>query len=232
VSPAVSPGQIIGDAFGLYRAHWQHFASVGLTIFFVVAVVALVLGFAGVFGQFLGQIVVWVGYIFLTGALVTAVDDVRDGRADLSVGETISRVGPIFWPLLGVSIVAGIAIGIGFLLFIVPGLWLATIWFVLAPVIVLQQTGFGGSFGRSRELVKQSGWATLGLLVLTFLILFLAGFVLALILVPFPLFLSNFISVLVQGAVFAPFTATVTTLAYFKLRDLEDQSRQGMQPGY
>ena len=33
----MSPGEIIGDAFGMYRAHWQHFAGVGLTVFFVVA---------------------------------------------------------------------------------------------------------------------------------------------------------------------------------------------------
>jgi hypothetical protein len=217
----VSPGEIIGDAFGLYRAHWQHFGGVGLTVFFVVAMIALLLAFFGVVGLFLGQIVVIVGSIVLTGALVTAVDDVRDGRVDLSVGETIARVRPIFAVLLGVAIVAGIAIAIGLVFFIIPGLWLATIWFVLAPVVVLERAGFGESFGRSRSLVKQSGWATLGLLVLTFLILFAAGFIVALILSPFPVFLANFISVLVQGAVFAPFTSIVITLAYFKLRELE-----------
>ncbi len=217
----MNPMEVMGDAFATYRSYWTHFAGVGLTIFFVVAVIALILAFAGVLGLLLGQIVVVVGSIVLTGALVTAVDDVRDGRADLSIGETIGRVGPVFWALLGVAIVAGIAIAIGFVLLIVPGLWLATIWFVLAPVVVLERAGFGRSFGRSVALVKQSGWATFGLLVFVFVILFFAGFIVALILSPLPAFVANFISVLVQGAVFAPFMSIVVTLTYFKLKELE-----------
>ena len=43
--------------------------------------------------------------------------------------------------LILVGIVAGIGIVIGFVLIIVPGLILITIWSVVAPVIVLEHPG-------------------------------------------------------------------------------------------
>ena len=57
------------------------------------------------------------------------------------------------------GILAGIAIGIGllFLLF-APGLFLLTIWAVLAPVIVIERVGAIESFGRSRGLVRGERW--------------------------------------------------------------------------
>ena len=56
--------------------------------------------------------------------------------------------------LIVVGILAGIAIAIGFVLLIIPGLFLITIWSVIVPVIVIERTGVFDSFGRSRELVK------------------------------------------------------------------------------
>ncbi len=58
-----------------------------------------------------------------------------------------------------------------------PGLYLLTIWAVIAPVIVLERAGVFESFGRSRHLVKGNGWQVFGVIV----ILFLLGFVLQLI---------------------------------------------------
>ena len=43
--------------------------------------------------------------------------------------------------LVFTGILAGIAIGIGFVLLIVPGLFLLTIWALVAPVIVIERKG-------------------------------------------------------------------------------------------
>ena len=48
---------------------------------------------------------------------------------------------PYFGAVAGESILAGIAITIGLILIIVPGLYLITIWAVIVPVIVLEQSG-------------------------------------------------------------------------------------------
>ena len=65
------------------------------------------------------------------------------------------------WPGLGILV--------GFILLIVPGLFLLTIWAVVAPVTVLERPGIFAAFGRSRELVRGHGWTVFGALVLVFL---------------------------------------------------------------
>ena len=93
-----------------------------------------------------------------TGMVVELVADVQDGRRDATVGQLLSAVRPASGSLILVGIVAGLAIGIGFILVIVPGLILLTIWAVFAPVIVLEHPPGLGALGRSRELVRGNGW--------------------------------------------------------------------------
>ena len=88
------------------------------------------------------------------GMVVGLVRDVQDGRRDSSVGELIEATWPVVLPLIGAGILAGLAIAVGFLLLVVPGLILLTIWAVIAPVIVVEHSGVIDAFGRSRELVR------------------------------------------------------------------------------
>jgi hypothetical protein len=66
----------------------------------------------------------------------------------------LQSVEPVFWPLVAVSILLGIGVGIGFVLPIIPGLMLLVIWSVVAPVTVLERVGVLAAFGRSGELVR------------------------------------------------------------------------------
>jgi hypothetical protein len=59
-------------------------------------------------------------------------------------------------------------------LLIVPGLYLATIWAVIAPAIVIERRGIFDAFGRSRQLVKGNGWPVLGTIVVAYLIAIVA----------------------------------------------------------
>jgi hypothetical protein len=54
----------------------------------------------------------------------------------------------------------------------VPGLYLLTIWAVLAPVIVVERREALGAFGRSRELVRGHGWQVFGVILVLFLLQF------------------------------------------------------------
>ena len=98
-----------------------------------------------------------------------AVQDVRDGKIDSTIGELYSRVGPRLPALISAGVLAAIAIGIGFIL-IVPGLFLLTRWCLIVPAIVLEKKSAGDSFGRSNELVKGASWPVLGVIVITGLI--------------------------------------------------------------
>jgi hypothetical protein len=112
---------------------------------------------------------------------VKLVQDVRDGRRDFSVGELFSAAAPYIGTLFLNGLLAGIAITIGFILIIVPGLILITIWSVIAPSIVVEDRGVIEAFGRSRELVRGNGWNVFGAIVLAFLIVIAVSIVAGLI---------------------------------------------------
>jgi len=104
------------------------------------------------------------------GMVVGLVKDVQDGRRDYSVGELIEATWPVVLPLIGAGLLAGLGIGFGFLLLVVPGLFLLTIWAVIAPAIVVEHCGVIEAFGRSRELVRGNGWQVFGVLFVVFVI--------------------------------------------------------------
>ena len=105
------------------------------------------------------------------GMVVNLVGDVQDGRRDQSVEQLFRSITPVVLPLVGAGILAGLAIAVGLFLLIVPGLFLMTIWAVIAPVIVLERSRLLSAFGRSRALVRGNGWPVFGVVVIFFLLL-------------------------------------------------------------
>jgi hypothetical protein len=53
----------------------------------------------------------------------------------------------------------------GMMLFVIPGIILAIMWFVAVPACVVERTGVIGAFRRSRELTRGHRWAIFGLYV-------------------------------------------------------------------
>ena len=209
---------VLGEAWKLYKAHAAHLLVIAFVIYLVAAVVAALLALAGgVIGALLGSIVEFFAAFLLQAALVKAVQDVRDGRADLSFGETVSAATPYLWPVAGASILAGIAITVGLILLIVPGLFLITIWAVIVPVIVIERSGALASFGRSHQLVRGHGWHVFGTLVLAFLILIVVDILLGLVFSALPVLWRTGLSTVVSGTVIAPFLALVVTMIYYRL---------------
>ena len=214
---------VLGEAWRTYRAHAAHLITIAAGIYLVAAVLEGLLYLGNhVVGSILGALIGFVAAFLVQAALVKAAQDVRDGRVDLSIGETVSAAWQVFWPVAGASILAGLAIVIGLFLLIVPGLFLITIWAVIVPAIVIERARVFSSFGRSRQLVKGNGWNVFGILVITFLILFAVQLILGLILSPLnSTALTNAISTVVAGALISPFQALVVTTIYFRLIGVE-----------
>src|SRR5881227_267375 len=155
-------GQVLGEAWGLYkRFFWRFFA----TAFIVFAVLDLLSAAAhsathhgwvsGVVWGIVAALVGVVGYFWVQAALVATVDDVRDGRADRSIGETFQAVRPQLLTATLAGILAALGVAFGFVLMIIP-------------VVVLERRGVGEAFGRSREIVRGNGWSVFGLILITF----------------------------------------------------------------
>ena len=208
---------VLGEAWQYYRRFAGHLLAISFVIYLGAAIVVGLLSLAGAIGGLLAFIVVLFAAFLLQATLIKAVQDIRDGRADLSLGETVSAALPYIGAVAGASILAGIAITVGLILLIVPGLWLITIWAVIIPAIVIERAGAIDSFGRSRQLVRGHGWHVFGTLVLLFIIQLVVDIVLGLIFLALPMVWRNGLSTVISGTLIAPFTALVVTLIYYRL---------------
>ncbi|MBA2512968.1 MAG: hypothetical protein H0V26_01380 [Solirubrobacterales bacterium] len=165
---AISTGGVISRVMRIYRDHAAVLLGTALILFGIDALASFVLTdsllvLAAILSLVLGT--------FYQGMVVELVRDVQDGRRDSSVGALFRSVSPAVVPLIAVSFLAALGVGIGFLLLIVPGLFLLTIWAVVAPVTVLERPGVLAAFGRSRELVRGHGWPVFGVMVIVLLLI-------------------------------------------------------------
>lgn len=219
-------GATLSRTFSIYGEQAGVLLPVAFGLFLIVAVVTGLLG-----GSFLLSLVA-VGVSVVAGTLyqgmvVGLVRDVQDGRRDSSVGELIEATWPVVLPLIGAGILAGLGIAIGFLLLVVPGLILLTIWSVIAPVIVVERSGAIDAFGRSRALVKGNGWQVFGVIFVVFLISIVATIVLGLIGAAISdAFVIQVIFNLIASAVTAPIGALAASTIYFGLLALDEPAGQ------
>ena len=207
----------------MYKTHWRHLIPIAFVVYVLISLFALLLVvLLGWFGAFVGALIALAGVFWLQGALVIAVDDVRDGRADLSVRETLNRVLPRLNTLTFAGLLAALGITIGFLLLIVPGLILITLWLLIVPAIMLENRGVFESFGRSRQLVSGHGWNVFGVIVLTVAILIAVNIGLSLVEAAFDSSWLNLLLNIASQTVTAPFLALAWTITYYELRAIKE----------
>jgi uncharacterized membrane protein YjgN (DUF898 family) len=213
----VEPRRVISEAFETYQAQAGPLLGGALI---VIGIAGLIEGLLAITGSLilvlLGTLIALAASFLYTGYVVKLVQDVRDGRRDFSVGDLFSHAAPYVGTLILNGILAGIAIAIGFVLIIVPGLILLTIWAVIAPSIVVEDKGVFEAFGRSRELVRGNGWQVFGAIILAFLIVFVVGLVASVI----GAAIGDVGRVILQAAAnvaTAPVAALVSSILFFDL---------------
>lgn len=219
--PPVVPSVVIGRSVAILREHFAVLFPVALIFSLVQAMVTFATQDSD--AAVIAAGVSLVTATFFQGMVVGFVRDVEAGipaGTEPSVGALFRAVAPVVGSLLLVSLLAGIGIGIGFLLLIVPGFVLMTIWAVVAPVVVLEGTGVTATFGRSRELVRGHGWPVFRTLVLLFLLVLVAGIVAVLATAGLGDVAGSFVQVL-AGALAATVLALGIAILYFRLREAE-----------
>ncbi|MGA8745634.1 MAG: YciC family protein [Solirubrobacterales bacterium] len=157
------------------------------------------------------------------GMVVGLVRDVQDGRRDSSAGELIRSAAPVVGPLIGAGLLSGLGVGVGFVLFVIPGLILLTIWAVIAPVIVIERSGVFAAFGRSRELVRGNGWRVFAAIFVVFMITAIAGLVLSAIATSIASgALVRIVFSAIASTLTAPIGALLAAVLYFRLHAIQD----------
>jgi hypothetical protein len=224
-------GGLLGTAFSLYRRYFWLFVAIA---FGVVAPIQLIVEGVG-----LGLLTapydpdpsggVAATEIFLNSFVLTPLITAMHVHAVMalsrserpSIAQTVRRGLSSFGPVLLVVLAYTGVIALGFLLLILPGVYLTVRCYFVAQAVVADERHFGDAFRRSWEVTAGQWWRVLGILI-----------VIGLILVPFSVALfpielaaeaagSSAVylgGTIIVNSVTLSFAALTGTLLYFDLR--------------
>lgn len=219
-------GGVFEKVFRIYREQFTLLVPAALVIFVPAAILNGVLLASG--GLILALLTALIGTIatyWFQGMVVEAAHDIMDGRRDHTVGTLLASVRPVLLTLVLTGIVAGIGILLGFILLVVPGLFLLTIWALAAPAVVIERKGVMGALDRSRELVRGHGWQVFAVIVVLFLVnLVLGGVVQAILTGLSDDVLGYAVSNLLTSVLVGPLSALAAAVLYFELLRLHGEA--------
>lgn len=222
-------GGVISRVFSIYVDQASVLMPAAAAVFVFTGVLSTVLLTAGSGLAIVALLISLVATTLFTGMVVELVSDIQDGRRDSSVGKLLRAATPVLGQLILVGIVAGIGVVIGFVLIIVPGLILITIWSVAAPVVVLERPQGLGALGRSRELVRGNGWQVFGVILLLDIIVAIVAGGIELGAESAGTGVGIVVRVVI-GVLTAPLSALAASVLYFDLRALAAGAQPGVVP--
>lgn len=81
--------------------------------------------------------------------------------------------------LLIVNLIVSVLVSLGFICFVIPGIWLSARFSLVSPVIVIEEIGIKKSFSRSVELVRRAYGTALALVFISYAAPFIVSWILA-----------------------------------------------------
>jgi len=127
-------------------------------------------------GGLLAVIIAGLATIWSSAALTRGVSDSYLGKPT-SVGEAYRIVGSRVLTLLLAGILIGIIVGIGLIIFIIPGL-IFLCWFSLSTqAIVIENLSATNGMSRSKALISGNALKALGLIILLFIFQFFINWI-------------------------------------------------------
>jgi len=151
----------------------------------------------------------------ITVALTYAISEIFLGRLP-TIGQSLNVALKLFVPLSGTMLLLYLGIAGGFLLLVIPGIYLMCVWMLTWEVMVIERGVGTGALKRSRALMRGNVWRALGILIVGWIIVMVVEGTLGLIARPIPM-----LGPLVNGfsqAIGTAYSATVSVLLYFDIR--------------
>ena len=236
-------GDILSAAFELYKRNWQTLMGITAVVAIPVAFVQTFLahqltrsvttetinlggngtqtvvvtspGFArNLLAELTLLLLSVVVYALITGAITRAVASETAGLP-IGLSDSYNYAGGRILPILWVSILCGLAVVLGFIFFVIPGIFILFKLSVTVPALVVENRRGSDALGRSWDLVKGHWWHVFGALVLAWIISAVAGAILS---APFSAWPVRAIGSAIAQVVTLPFTTTVGVLLYLDLR--------------
>ncbi len=245
-----SVGELLRAAVDLYVGHWGTFLRIVALVVVPLALLQYYLSdlavrgvrvrgeevevTAGAWRAFLASGILAIFSLLITqvliGALAWAIAGAVAGR-EPTVEESYRFGMARLWSILWVGFLVGLAALAGFILLVVPGVFVLVRLSVAIPALVVERRRGGEALTRSWSLVRGHGWRVLGTFVAAFV---LTGIVSGILTAPAAgsgWFLQGVLAAVGQ-VITTPFTAIVTLLVYLDLRarteglDLETLARE------
>jgi hypothetical protein len=213
---SLDAGAVIRRVFEIYVDQAPVLMPAAAVVFVFTGILTAVLVTATPGLALVALLISLVATTLFTGMVVELVADVQDGRRDATVGQLLRAVTPVIGQLILVAIVAAVGVLIGFILIVIPGLILITIWSVAAPVVVLERPGVLAALARSRELVRGNGWQVFGVIFVVYIMVGILSFIIEVIAESAGSGVGIVVRVIV-GVLTAPLTALAASVLYFEL---------------
>jgi len=167
-----------------------------------------------------------VGPLLQAALIHGTMSDLNGKRAN--VGDSLATALRHLLPLIAITILMTLALIVGFLLLIVPGVLMALAWSVVSPVRVVERRGVMESFTRSADLTRNRRGAIFGLFVISWLFSVALGLITQ-------LFIGGPMAAVSGGAmldalVLSPLTSAISSMVtgagvaviYFELRRIKE----------
>lgn len=151
-----------GDITALATSGPSAFDSEELSILLLVVSI-LVLSFTGI-----------MVYALAYSATLHYIKSYTENNGEVNEVQVKTEVKDTFWSFIGLSILKGIAIGIGLMLCIIPGIYLIVPMSVVFCIMIFEKKSVMDAFSDSFNFVKGEWW-------ITFLVLFVVGLIISVI---------------------------------------------------
>ena len=221
-----SAHRLVLSTFALYRRYPLLFLTLAAAVILPYQAIVLALTGTGSLTQgalsVSASLLLTVTDLALIGPLVSAlhvhaVSEVREGRKPRLAW--VARQGLRVLPVVAAAaIISWLGILVGFMLLVVPGVYLALRWFVVAQAAAIEDEGWMPALRRSGELVSGHYGHVFLLGLYTFLIAAVPAFLIGLGFANESTSVASFIVGAILSVILYSFAALATALLYFDLR--------------
>jgi uncharacterized membrane protein len=212
---------VFSRAFEIFGRHFLAFVVLALlsnilTFLYLFGLLQGIVGGSPQMSAGIAGLLGFVGSLIATGAIIYGVLQ-KLRHQDFSIGRSLEIGLRFVFPILGVSFLVGLAVCLGLILLVVPGVMLICMYYVAVPVCVAERPGIVASLSRSSFLTKGYRWRVFGILVVLALANGAVNYVSGLILASAGLYALVF-GPLVLTSVVSAFGAVVNGVIYYQLR--------------
>jgi len=176
----------------------------------------------GPIGQGLGLVPYMMGAFVVSGAMTIVLSDICLGNQP-TVRRSYARIlsGNLWWYIISTSLVYMLAVALGMLLLLLPGLWLMVHGLFIAIIVALEGRCNRDAVRRSIALTKGQAWRIIGLILPSTLLLMAFTIGLAIVALKLPTMAASVVIILgnfVILATLSPVMQLTLVLLYYDQR--------------